>query len=84
VRNLNSGEHLDGEDGYSLLTASSLLLWSPRDIHSFETSTMAQLGRYRFLAIAVVFHLIYIYRSAFKIPSNALVLISAASSQFIS
>jgi phosphatidylinositol glycan class N len=26
---------------------------------------MAQLGRYRFLAIAVVFHLIYIYRSAF-------------------
>jgi len=45
---------------------------------------MAQLGRYRFLAIAVVFHLIYIYRSALKILSNTHLLMLVAFSRFIS
>lgn len=32
------------------------------DVHSLDILAMAQVGRYRFLTIAVVFHLIYIYR----------------------
>jgi hypothetical protein len=59
-RSSNSGEHLDGEEG----AVFSPRIASRRGIRSFSVLKMAQLGRYRFLAIAVVFHLIYIYRSA--------------------
>lgn len=63
ARNFNFGEHLDVEES-SCSPPRRASPPSPRDIHSFDTSNMAQPGRYRFLAIAVVFHLIYIYRSA--------------------